>query len=69
MVDDVALRPAARGIYDPIAASLVAQDMVLLVVGILVIVARIRPVGGEAHQQLLRPAFSYRLSAGGEASG
>jgi hypothetical protein len=41
VVDDVALRPAARGIYDPIAASLVAQDMVLLVAGIFVIVASI----------------------------
>jgi hypothetical protein len=41
VVDDAALRPVARGIYDLIAASLVSQDMVLLVAGIFVIVASI----------------------------
>lgn len=41
VVDDAALRPAARGIYDPIAASLVSQEMVLLAAGIFVIVVSI----------------------------
>ncbi len=40
-VDDVTLRPAARGVYDSIAASLVAQDILLLAAGIFVIVASI----------------------------
>jgi hypothetical protein len=41
VVDDVALRPAAGGIYDPIAASLVSQDLLLVAAGVLVVVASI----------------------------
>lgn len=40
-VDDPSLRPAANGIYDVIAGSLVAQDMLLIVAGIFIIVASV----------------------------
>jgi hypothetical protein len=38
VVDEAGLRPAARGVYDAIAASIVAQEMLLIVAGLAMVV-------------------------------
>lgn len=41
VVDDPALRPAAEGIYDTVASSLVSQEIIVVVAGLVILVAGI----------------------------